>query len=206
MTLPGKCSGWYVLELSVRKHIFLENQKSWPKELWELVTWVWFRIAQNNHNVRARWMAKAAARFITQCFKQTDTWLERYPHPMWCPQSTSRCSLGCAQVGHSLQLSTGVVAGCGCQNARRSIVTLPCQWLTMPCGLHTCSFALCFEEKPARTMPFCLFAGRMRSQTEGGVPKWMMPSLLCLLFYDAFSDHACGFLCASMHLEAELLT
>ena len=34
----------------------------------------------------------------------------------------------------------------------------------------------------------------------------MMPSLLCLLFSDAFSDHACVFLCVSMHLEAELLT
>ena len=34
----------------------------------------------------------------------------------------------------------------------------------------------------------------------------MMPSLLCLLFFDAFSDHACVFLCVSMYLEAELLT
>jgi len=34
----------------------------------------------------------------------------------------------------------------------------------------------------------------------------MMPSLLCLLFSDAFSDHACVFLCVSMHLETELLT
>ena len=33
--------------------------------------------------------------------------------------------------------------------------------------------------------------------------KLMMP---CLLFFDAFSDHACVFLCVSMHLEAELLT
>ena len=33
-----------------------------------------------------------------------------------------------------------------------------------------------------------------------------MPSLLCLLFYDAFSDHAFLFLCVSMHLEAELST
>ena len=36
--------------------------------------------------------------------------------------------------------------------------------------------------------------------------KLMMPSLLCLLFSDALSDHACVFLCVSMHLEAELLT
>ena len=36
--------------------------------------------------------------------------------------------------------------------------------------------------------------------------KLMKPSLLCLLFFDAFSDHACVFLCVSMHLEAELLT
>ena len=34
----------------------------------------------------------------------------------------------------------------------------------------------------------------------------MMPSLLCLLFFDAVSDHACVFLCVSMHLESELLT
>jgi len=41
---------------------------------------------------------------------------------------------------------------------------------------------------------------------EGGVQKLMMPSLLYLLFFDAFSDHACVFLCVSIHLEAELLT
>jgi hypothetical protein len=34
----------------------------------------------------------------------------------------------------------------------------------------------------------------------------MMPSFLCLLFYDALSDHACVFLFVSMHLEAELPT
>jgi len=79
-------------------------------------------------------------------------------------------------------------------------------WLMLPCGLHTCSCALCFEEKPARTMPFCLFPRSMGSPPEGGVPKRMMPSLLCLLFYDAFSDHACVFLCVSMQLEVELLT
>jgi len=38
------------------------------------------------------------------------------------------------------------------------------------------------------------------------VQKLMMPSLLCLLFFDAFSDHECVFLCVSMHLESELLT
>ena len=31
-----------------------------------------------------------------------------------------------------------------------------------------------------------------------------MPSLLCLLSYDAFSDHAFLFLCMSMHLETDL--
>ena len=36
--------------------------------------------------------------------------------------------------------------------------------------------------------------------------KLMMPSLLWLLFFDAFSDHACVFLCVSMHLEVKLLT
>jgi len=55
-------------------------------------------------------------------------------------------------------------------------------------------------------MPFCLFPGSMGSPPEGGVPKRMMPSQLCLLFSDAFSDHACVFLCVSMHLEAELPT
>ena len=39
--------------------------------------------------------------------------------------------------------------------------------------------------------------------SEGGVQKLMMPSLL---FFDAFSDHACVFLCVSMYLEVELLT
>jgi len=42
--------------------------------------------------------------------------------------------------------------------------------------------------------------------TENGVQKLMIPSLLCLLFSDAFSDHACVFLCVSMYLEVELLT
>jgi len=68
-------------------------------------------------------------------------------------------------------------------------------WLMLSCGLDTCSCALCFDEKPARTMPFCLFPGSMGSQTEGGVPKQMMPSLLCFLFYDAFLG-PCMFLSA----------
>jgi len=38
------------------------------------------------------------------------------------------------------------------------------------------------------------------------VQKLMIPSLLSLLFSDAFSDYVCVFLCVSMHLEAELLT
>ena len=33
-----------------------------------------------------------------------------------------------------------------------------------------------------------------------------MPSILCLLFYDAFCDHASLFLCVSMHLETQLPT
>ena len=33
-----------------------------------------------------------------------------------------------------------------------------------------------------------------------------MPSLLCLLFYDALSDHAFVILCVSMHLETDLPT
>jgi len=43
---------------------FPENQKSWPKAVWELVTWVWFGIPQNITNVRARWVKKTAARFF----------------------------------------------------------------------------------------------------------------------------------------------
>jgi len=79
-------------------------------------------------------------------------------------------------------------------------------WLILPCGLHTCSCVLRFEEKPARTMLFCVFPGSMGRPSEGGVQKLMMPSLLCLLFLNAFSDHASVFLCVSMHLEAALLT
>jgi len=41
---------------------------------------------------------------------------------------------------------------------------------------------------------------------EDGVQKLMMTSLLYLLFFDAFSDHACVFLCVSMYLETDLLT
>jgi len=52
-------------------------------------------------------------------------------------------------------------------------------------------------------MLFCVFPGSMGRPSEGGVQKLMMPSLL---FFDAFSDHACVFLCVSMYLEAELLT
>ena len=33
-----------------------------------------------------------------------------------------------------------------------------------------------------------------------------MPSLFCLLFYDAFSDHAFVFMCVSMYLETDLST
>ena len=71
------------------------------------------------------------------------------------------------------QLSTFVVAGCGCQNARRPT------WLILPCGLHTRSCALRFEEKPARTMLFCVFPESMGRTPEGGVQKLKMPCLLC---------------------------
>jgi len=47
---------------------------------------------------------------------------------------------------------------------------------------------------------------RHGEQIEGGVQQQTMPSLLCLLFYDALSHHACLFLFASIHLEAELPT
>ena len=50
---------------------FPENhwQKSWPKALWELATWVWFRISQNIPNVRARGVKKTAARFFHSKFE-----------------------------------------------------------------------------------------------------------------------------------------
>jgi len=35
---------------------FVFCKKSWPKAVWELATWVWFRIPQNIPNVRARWV------------------------------------------------------------------------------------------------------------------------------------------------------
>ena len=62
----GVCFWLYVLALFVRKHIFPENQKSWPKAMWELATRVWFRILQNIPNVRARWAKKTVAWF---CFR-----------------------------------------------------------------------------------------------------------------------------------------
>jgi len=79
-------------------------------------------------------------------------------------------------------------------------------WPMLPCGLHTCCCALRFEENPARIMPFCPFPEGMGSQTEGRMQRRTMPSLLCLLFYDALSHHAYVFLFVRMHLETELPT
>jgi len=47
----------------------------------------------------------------------------------------------------------------------------------------------------------CVFSVSMGRPPEGGVQKLMMSSLLCLLFFDTFSDHACVFLCVSMYLK-----
>jgi len=55
-------------------------------------------------------------------------------------------------------------------------------------------------------MPLCPFLEGMGSQTEGGVQRRTMPSLPCLLFYDALSHHAYVFLFAKMHFEAGLPT
>jgi len=55
-------------------------------------------------------------------------------------------------------------------------------------------------------MIFYVFLRSMGRPPEGGVQKLIMSSLLYLLFSDAFSDHACVFLCVSIHLEVELLT
>jgi len=79
-------------------------------------------------------------------------------------------------------------------------------WPALPCGFRTCCCALRFEEKPARNMPFYPFPRGIASQTEGGGQRWKMPSLLCLLFYDALSHHAYVFLFVSVNLEAELPT
>jgi len=57
------------------KNAFPENQKSCPKARWELATWVWFRIPQNIPNVRARWVAKTAARFYYSKFETKLPWL-----------------------------------------------------------------------------------------------------------------------------------
>jgi len=56
-------------------------------------------------------------------------------------------------------------------------------WLMLPCGLHTCSFALRFEEKPARTMPFCLFPRKHGEPDRGRGAKTddALPSLLAIL-------------------------
>jgi len=54
---------------------FPENQKSWPKALWELATWAWFRIPLNIPNVRARWVKKTAARFFHSKFETNPPWL-----------------------------------------------------------------------------------------------------------------------------------
>jgi len=43
----------------------------------------------------------------------------------------------------------------------------------------------------------------MRRPPEGGVHK---TDNVLLVFFDAFSDYACVFLCVSMYLETELLT
>jgi len=52
-------------------------------------------------------------------------------------------------------------------------------------------------------MPSCI-SRRRGEQIEGGLQRRTMPSLLCWLIYDALSHHACLFLFASLHLEAEL--
>jgi len=43
--------------------------------VWELATWVWFRIPQNIPNVRARWVAKTAAIFYHSKFETKTPWL-----------------------------------------------------------------------------------------------------------------------------------
>ena len=54
---------------------FPETQKSWPKAVWKLATWVWFRTPQNIPNVRARYWKKTAARFFHSKFETNPPWL-----------------------------------------------------------------------------------------------------------------------------------
>jgi len=63
---------------SRQKRIFRKTKKSWLKALWELTTWVWFRIPQSIPNVRARWVAKTAARFYHLKFETNPPWLLWY--------------------------------------------------------------------------------------------------------------------------------
>ena len=52
-------------------------------------TWVWFRIPQNIPNVRARWVAKTAARFHHSKFETNPPWLRYHFEPFlaWWLQS-----------------------------------------------------------------------------------------------------------------------
>jgi len=67
-----------------KTNFLIKNAFSWkPKKLtqtlWELATWVWFRIPQSMPNVRARWVAKTAARFYHSKFETNPPWLLHEP-------------------------------------------------------------------------------------------------------------------------------
>jgi len=63
-----------VLALSERKRIFWKPKKL-TKSTVGIGVWVWFRIPQTSPNVRARWVAKTAARFYHSKFETNTRWL-----------------------------------------------------------------------------------------------------------------------------------
>ena len=63
----------------------------------------------------------------------------------------------------SSQLSTCVVAGCGCRGHCDTAL-----WLILTCGLHTRSCALRFEENIARTMLFCVLPEAWGARQRAG--------------------------------------
>ena len=96
-----------------------------------------------------------------------------------------------------------------------------CLWLCGCCWLvakdhsiqlqHACAHVFCMLPVCVCECVFsdvCMYGAGAATLCAGTVRlvSLMMPSLLCLLFLDAFSDQACFFLCVSMHLEVELLT
>ena len=100
----------------------------------------------------------------------------------------------------------------------------PC-WQVVSFPSQSPSFLTQAQPNPAKPLPFLPQAqtNTILILNPSSNPLYLVPSisptysplrkvakqmryLLCLRFYDAFSDHACVFLCVRMHLEAELPT